>query len=699
MLRSLYSGITGLSANSIALDVIGNNIANANTVGYKSSRVTFREMLTQTVRPSQRPVSGSRGGVNAQQVGLGSSVASIDSRFTQGHLETTGLVNDLALQGDGFFVLSDGAGRYYTRSGAFGLDANNYFVDPSTGLHLQGLMADDNGVVQAGAYEDLYLDPGRTVPALSSTSVRLYGNLNSDAEAQGTIMESTHFMAAATGTDLLTALYGQGGGAMNLIDDDQISLTGLVTGASGSNTLNLPAFEVGTDGTTLADLAAWVQTSLESLPDLAPGEVTVSIAADGAISLSNTSTGTVLQNLQLTIPGRLDFNQSFRFSPSIGAGETGTTYDATRSAGQIRAAATTDDLLTGVYNSRGQSLGLNVSATNPSTTIMIGGSVGEHQAPSNTMSVDAATTFGDLMTGLQIALGISTTPVSLDDEGRIVMSGEVGIDNALGQVDIREVGEINPTLETSFGFVETQEADDGSEFTASATVYDSLGDVHNVLFTFSKVIGRNEWNWVAEMEGDEVMVSGNTGTASFAETGEIIAFRYTDDAGGLSFRPQADGTTGALPITLQIDAGQFGGLSGLTQYAANETLQTIADGHTVGSLLDYEINADGIIIGRFSNDTVQTLGQIGLARFSNMQGLLRTEGNTYQVSGNSGLAVEGFAGGESDTFITSGALEGSNVDLTQELTNMVIAQRAFQANAKVITTGDQILQDIVSMVR
>ncbi|NTV04793.1 flagellar hook-basal body complex protein, partial [bacterium] len=518
------------------------------------SRVTFREMLTQTVRPSQRPVSGSRGGVNAQQVGLGSSVGSIDSRFTQGHLETTGLVNDLALQGDGFFVLSDGAGRYYTRSGAFGLDANNNFVDPGTGLHLQGLMADDNGVVQPGAYQDLFLDPGRTVPALASTSVRLFGNLNSDAEAQGTIMESSHFMAAAAGTDLLTALYGQSGGAMGLLENDQVSLTGLVSGASGSNTINLPAFEVGTDGTTLADLAAWIQTSLESLPDVGAGGAAVSIAADGSISLNNTTGATSLQNLQLTIPGRLDFNQSFRFSPSIGPGASGSTYDSVRGAGQIRAAATADDLLTSVYNSRGQSLGLNVSPTNPSTTLLIGGSVGEHQAPSNTMSVDAATTVADLLAGLQIALGISTTPVSLDADGRIVMSGEVGIENALGQVDIREVGEVNPTLETSFGFTETQEADDGSEFTASATVYDSLGDIHNVLFTFTKVIGRNEWNWVAEMEGDEVMVSGNTGTASFAETGEIIAFRYTDDAGGLSFRPQADGSTGALPITLQIDA-------------------------------------------------------------------------------------------------------------------------------------------------
>ena len=119
----------------------------------------------------------------------------------------------------------------------------------------------------------------------------------------------------------------------------------------------------------------------------------------------------------------------------------------------------------------------------------------------------------------------------------------------------------------------------------------------------------------------------------------------------------------------------------------------------MGQLLDYEINTEGMVIGRFSNDTVQTLAQIGVARFPNFQGLQRSEGNTFQSSGNSGSALHGYAGGDSGTFIISGSLEGSNVDLTQELTNMVVAQRAFQANAKVITTGDQILQEIVSMLR
>ena len=698
MLRSLYAGISGLSSNSVELDVIGNNIANANTVGYKSSRVTFREMLSQTLTSAQRPVSGGRGGINAQQVGLGSTVASIDSIFTQGSTLNTGLTNDLAIQGDGFFVLSDGYSNSYTRAGAFGLDANSYLVDPSTGLHLQGLMADANGEIVGGQFQDLFIDASMTVPASASTSLQIYGNLNAGSEAQSSVLESSHFMAAADGTDSLTALYAQNGDNIGLSMGDEITLTGMILDG-GTTQISATSFVVGDDGATLDDLAAWITGELESQTGMSAGDVTVTVAADGSIELSNNSGTATLSNLQLTAPSLSDFNQSFRFTSTIGPAETGSTYDADREAGRLRAAAEDSDLLTEVFNSDGETLGLNVSATNPSTSISISGSVGENNAPSNTLSVDETTTMADLLTSLQIAFGISSEPVSLNADGEIVMEGETGTDNALGQVDIREVGEVNPIIETSFNFSEIQEADDGDVFTVSSAIYDSLGEVHNIQINFTKIVGRNEWSWVAEGEDGEEILEGGSGTVSFTDTGEILAFRYDDDAGGLSIRPQATGDVGAQDISLQIDVGQFGDFSGMTQYGNDGSLSSITDGYTVGTLLDYEINTDGLIIGSFSNDTVQTLAKIGVARFANNQGLVSSEGNTYTTSGNSGEAIMGFVGGETGSYMLSGVLEGSNVDLTEELTNMVVAQRAFQANAKVISTGDQILQEIVSMIR
>ncbi len=704
MLRSLYSGISGLGANSVEMDVIGNNIANANTVGYKGSRVTFREMLSQTVRGASRPVSGQRGGVNAMQIGLGTSVGTIDTRFQQGALQSTGMVTDLALQGDGFFMLSDGAGTVYTRAGAFGLDADNYLVDPGSGLRLQGIMADENGEIVSGSWSDIMIDPSMSVPASASENLQIFGNLDSDSEPQNSILESAHLMAAATGTDDLLALYAQDGDAMGLIDGDQIALTGMVEVGGTATTISASPFLVGSEipgegGTTVDELTAWVATQLEALPEFNPGEITVTLNADGSLTVDNASGATTLLNLQLSVPGNSEFNSMFRFTNSIAPGGTGTTDDPGSGTGRLRSPATTDDVLTEVFNSRGESLGLNVDALNPQTTVSLDGSVGTSEAPGYNLVVDDTTTVQDLLTGLQIAFGLSTDPVTINTDGEVVMSGELGTENALGQVTIREVGEVNPTLETSFGFTEVQEADDGQSFTLSSTVYDSLGNTHNVRFTFQKRVDLNEWTWTAEMEGTEEILEGGSGTVAFDENGDIIAFRYDDDSGRLSFRPQADGAQGAEIVNLEIDAGQLGTLDGLTQHAGGGTLQSMSDGYAAGELLDFEIDTTGAVIGRFSNDTLLTLAQIGIARFANNGGLLQGEGNTFKVSSNSGDPMTQFAGDETGTLVVSGALEGSNVDITAELTNLVVAQRAFQANARVVSTGDQILQEIVSMLR
>ena len=704
MLRSLYSGISGLNSSSTEMDVIGNNIANANTVGFKSSRVTFREMLSQTVRGASRPVNGQRGGVNPMQIGLGSAVGTVDTHFGQGALHSTGLVTDLALQGDGFFMLREGDSTLYTRAGAFGLDGDNFLVDPGTGMRLQGVMADAAGNVTSGQWTDIVIDPSMSVPAMATDSVQIFGNLDADSEPQGTILTSRHFMAAATGTDVLTSLYAQDGDTFSLVDGDRIALTGMVDTGAGATTISVSPFVVGSTtpgegGTTLDDLTAWISTQLESLPEFNPGEITVTLNADGSLSLDNGSGGTTLLNLQLSVPGNSHFNGTFDFSDSIGPGASGTTDMPSEGQGQIRAAATSDDLLTDLFTSTGASLGLNIDALNPQTTLSIGGNVGTAEAPSYDLVVDASSTVQDLLTGLQIAFGISTDPVTLSESGEVVIQGELGTENALGQVDIREVGEVNPILETSFDFVETQEAADGGEYTMVSTVYDSLGNTHNVRFTFTKRVGLNEWNWTAEMEGNEVITQGGSGTVSFNEAGEILAFRYADDAGQLSFTPQAAGAQGAETVSFQIDAGQLGEFNGLSQYAVTSDLQSLANGYPPGDLLDFEIETDGTVVGRFSNDTMQTLARIGIARFANNDGLIHDEGNTFRLSSNSGDPLTGFAGEVSETAVISGALESSNVDLTGELTNLVVAQRAFQANARIVTTGDQILQEIVSLVR
>jgi flagellar hook protein FlgE len=209
MMSSLFAGVSGLKNHQVKMNVIGNNIANVNTIGFKGGRVTFQEALVQTIKGAGRP-SAISGGTNPQQIGLGMTVSAIDTLFTQGGLETTGQITDLAIQGSGFFILSDGQGEYYTRAGAFGFDAESYLVDPGSGYKVQGRMADENGNIPAvSTIGDIRLPFGQQDPANATTMINLANNLDSSA----TESDAHLIRAGSTGVDQVTgtAIDGAGG--------------------------------------------------------------------------------------------------------------------------------------------------------------------------------------------------------------------------------------------------------------------------------------------------------------------------------------------------------------------------------------------------------------------------------------------------------------------------------------------------------
>jgi flagellar hook protein FlgE len=181
MMRSLYSGVSGLQNHQIRMDVLGNNISNINTTGFKKGRVNFQDMLSQTLSGAAKPTD-EVGGVNPKQVGLGMVIASIDTIHTQGSLQTTGVMTDLAVQGEGFFILQDGEKRYYTRDGSFGIDRNGLLVDPANGLRVQGWQANTiDGITtinRAAAVDDLVIPVGDKDPAAATTEVELACNLD-----------------------------------------------------------------------------------------------------------------------------------------------------------------------------------------------------------------------------------------------------------------------------------------------------------------------------------------------------------------------------------------------------------------------------------------------------------------------------------------------------------------------------------------
>lgn len=181
MMRSLFAGVSGLKNHQTRMDVIGNNIANVNTVGFKKSRVTFQDMLSQTLRGASSPTTN-RGGTNPMQVGLGMTLASIDTIMTPGSPQSTGKNTDLSIEGEGFFILSDGAGTYYTRAGNFDFDYNKNFINSSNGMLVQGILADANGVIDSrGAIADINLASQLSSPPKATTSVSYNKNLDSRA--------------------------------------------------------------------------------------------------------------------------------------------------------------------------------------------------------------------------------------------------------------------------------------------------------------------------------------------------------------------------------------------------------------------------------------------------------------------------------------------------------------------------------------
>jgi flagellar hook protein FlgE len=181
MMRALFAGVSGLRNHQTRMDVIGNNIANVNTVGFKASRVTFKEAFAQLLESAARPLGG-LGGINPIQVGTGMNVGSIDQLFTQGSLETTGQPLDLAIQGDSMFVLSNGARRLYTRAGNFQLDAMGNLISPASGLIVQGINADANGnFTTTNAISDIRIRLGDKAPASATSQIALTGNLDAGA--------------------------------------------------------------------------------------------------------------------------------------------------------------------------------------------------------------------------------------------------------------------------------------------------------------------------------------------------------------------------------------------------------------------------------------------------------------------------------------------------------------------------------------
>ena len=469
MMRSLYSGVSGFQNHQTRMDVIGNNIANVNTTGFKRGRVNFQDMISQQLAGAAKPTE-EKGGVNPKEVGLGMTVAAIDTVFTQGNLQSTGISTDIAIQGNGFFIEKNGEKSYYTRAGAFSLDQNGTLVNPANGMRVQGWMARElNGemVIQTAATPtDLTIPVGSKDPAKATQNINFACNLNKN-----------------------TAVYDENGTDAEKAKNSWNTEFKIYDSFGNEHLLNVTFRRVGDE------------------PNLWEGTVIVDPETD----------------------------------------ENGV-----------------------IQNSTGTRIGVN--------------------------STDGQT---------------NTFRVKFDNNGTLAYATDPS-----GAESNRE-GEV--VLQALYNVPDANNGDDNQPYQQKMNI--NLGTIGSMINT-------------------------------------------------------------------------------VTQSASSSSTKAFyQDGYAMGYLENFKIDSTGTITGVYSNGTNRAIGQLAMATFANQNGLEKAGDNTYVKSNNSGEAkinASGIAG--AGTFL-AGALEMSNVDLTEQFTDMIVTQRGFQSNAKTITTADTLLETVLSLKR
>lgn len=317
---SLLSGVSGLQAHQQMLDVAGNNLANVNTIGFKSSSVTFAELLSETVKEASQP-SATIGGTNPMQVGSGVQVASINRNMTQGSLMSTGQALDMAIEGSGYFVLNDGQKNVYTRVGAFSVDSQYYLVDPGTGYRVQRIGSDGvSDGFQNPASNNIRIPYDVALPSKATTSMSFSNNLSADkvSPTTNTLISGLAYTvdgSVAGGAVSLVDLDQAGG----LVDGDKIIISGTRRDGTDVGDVEFDIFNADGTSKTLGELVAAINAAF---PD------SVATLSSGQLVLTDKESGYSQTDIRMAMDsdaaGAMELPQNFNLSIA-GAMASGTT--------------------------------------------------------------------------------------------------------------------------------------------------------------------------------------------------------------------------------------------------------------------------------------------------------------------------------------------------------------------------------------
>jgi flagellar hook protein FlgE len=821
MLKSLFAGVSGLQSHQVAMDVESNNIANVNTTGYKYSRANFSDLLAQTKAIATAP-QGNLGGKNPVQIGLGSTISSMTRIFSQGSVQNSDKNTDVAIQGDGFYIVSpDGGNTYkYTRAGDFKFDAGGNFVD-NNGFVVQGWLRDQiTGTVDATApITNINIPPGLTTPASATTEVKVKANLNSGPRVEN--FSPAYEVPSGTPPVLPTppaldgngnaiesgdmgVLFNEAGEAFSLQKDQGIwasflnaqvvapaavtlSLRDDTSGAGyGNVTLSNPtgsndAFDITIDGVNIvvgnsgvanntadANGARYISAinsalALAGKPGIVatysapgPSPILIESGQNTAVNIVVTTAGLsgILADTLTAQTNELDIT----FSLDNGDIQNVTTANATgfetdiENGARYVAAINTYSVTTGIsatYDVLSKKITLVNNNSNPSAShnIRLTSNVGDNSGMATatdttayryqydpitaTKIVDADKTFrtiSDLRESLELqARGAFFTTnsieIKINETGKIELSNSGTLANeyniALAITGMNADSVFGGGLTENTRFTRSMEAlnaslpagGSGKAFSqtfnaathsSSIDMFDSLGSKHTVRMEFRKtsvdLATGSTWSMLVSVPSPATVdtsapLNEKVGFVQFNNDGSLKTFNPPN----VSFSAN-NGSAANQQVALSL--GTSNSFDGMTSFDSPSSTSGISqDGFTGGDLVGIRIDQSGTLVGSFSNGRSFGLAQIGMAKFTNNEGLSTEGGNIYIQTANSGDPIIGTAATAGRGFIQSAALEASNVDLSRALTQLIIIQRGFQANGKTITTSDQLLETLIGLKR
>jgi len=623
------TGLSGLRAAQVELDVTGNNIANASTVGFKSSRAQFGDLYANGFLSSGN-----------NPVGDGVRVQDVKQSFGQGNISFTDNGLDMAIDGDGFFVLSNGGEVQYSRAGQFGIDKEGFVVN-NQNMKVQGYTADQDGNL-SGVRGDLRIETNNLAPR-RTTNLQTDLNLDSRETVLERRVRDFSLQASAIEYESFAVSY-----------------------ADGSQDYSVGPFATATNpNPSASDIAG----QIGSAPGVSASATTTATIASGSLTDSD-------------ISGATDFQFSINGTPL-------TNLDTVSSLSQLASV-------------------ISNFGNNSISGRVVGGEL---------KVVDSS---GE---PLQVQWGDGSLSSSEDGVGEVFVTTDrsvsgVTTDSTSPTSNFEsEFASTSPTSINAFNPIDQRTYNHAT----STTIYDSLGNSHEMTQFYVKEpspgsgVGQSQWSVYLQVDGEMV---GGTDQAPYTATfnqdgelasingdpnGEIIITDWTPkdpngDPNGAD-GPPADPTSVVSPIPEPPTSSAFVlDLSEATQYGAtfgvNDQQQ---NGYTTGRLSGLDVSSDGVIFARYTNGQSNPLGQVALASFNNSDGLSPVGDTAWVETFESGQPVIGKPDTGTLGAIAASSVEESNVDLSAELVNLIIAQRNYQANAKTIETSDAVTQTIINL--